>query len=282
MSNRQIARDLSVAPETINRQLARLGRHCILFHTRMMRRAAPTRQIVIDGFVSFELSQFFPFHHHLAVEKETDFFLYFTDSEVRRSGRMTASQKRRRHQLEARFGRPDPRAVCSDVSQLVAVVVGRQPGVTVYSDDHRVYPQALRRVGTPLRHEVTASRAFRGVWNPLWEINLLDLVIRHSSANHKRETVAWSKRRQSSAQRLAVLLVWRNYMQRRREKRRGGPTPAMARGVVGRRLQANDILAERLFVSRIALPPRWRQYYWGEVGTRALARQRRHALRYAT
>jgi len=32
----------------------------------------------------------------------------------------------------------------------------------------------------------------------------LDLWLRHGSANHKRETIAWSKRRQRAMERLAV------------------------------------------------------------------------------
>jgi len=142
MSNRQIARDLKVAPETINRHLARLARHCMLFHINMMRHAKPARHIVIDSFVSFELSQFFPFHHHLAVEKGTDFFLYFTDSEVRRSGTMKKQQKKRRQELETTYGRPDPQAVCKDVRELLGVVIGGQDEVWIDSDDHRAYPAA--------------------------------------------------------------------------------------------------------------------------------------------
>ena len=281
MSNRQIARDLGVCPETVNRHLARLGRHCLLFHTRMMRTAKPVRDLAIDGLVTFELSQHLPFHHHLAVEKGTDFFVYFTDSELRRSGTMTPAQKRRRDELERRYGRPDPQAVRKDVRELLEVVIGGQSDVRIHSDEHRSYPAAMRGLATRIRHEVTSGRAHRGAKNPLWEINLLDLVIRHSSANHKRETIAWSKRRQGSAERLAVLLVWRNYMQGRREKSRSSPTPAMARGMVDRRLTAEDILAERLFASRIALPDRWGLYYARKVRTRGRTQQRTHALTYA-
>ncbi|MFH1844182.1 MAG: hypothetical protein ABIF77_13325 [bacterium] len=46
------------------------------------------RDLVVDGFESFEYSQYFPIHHHLAVDTETSFFIYFTDSELRRKGRM--------------------------------------------------------------------------------------------------------------------------------------------------------------------------------------------------
>ena len=69
MANRQIARDLKVSPETINRHIARLGRHCLLFHSEMMKKSPPIREVVVDGFESFELSQYFPIHHHTAVEK---------------------------------------------------------------------------------------------------------------------------------------------------------------------------------------------------------------------
>ena len=79
-------------------------------------------------------------------------------------------------------------------------------------------------------HLVTSSKERRDVGNPLFPINLADLLIRHSSANHKRETIAWSKRRQASAERLAVFLVWRNYMKGRRGKEGGGPPPGAARG----------------------------------------------------
>jgi len=281
MSNRQIARDLKVSPETVTRHLARLGRHCMLFHTSLMMGAKPVGDLVIDGFVTFELSQHYPFHHHLAVEKGTDFFAYFTDSPVRRSGTMTKQQKRRREELERQHGRPDPGAVRNDVRELLEVVIGGQPEALIYSDEHRSYPAAMRGVAPHIRHHVTSSRDHRGAQNQLWEINLLDLVIRHSSANHKRETIAWSKRRQGSSERLAVLLVWRNYMQGRREKSRGSPTPAMGRGMTDHRLTADEILKERLFATRIELPSRWGAYYRREVRTIALANQREHRLSYA-
>jgi len=281
MSNRQVARDLGTSPETINRHIARLGRHSMLFHAQKMFNAKPASEIVIDGFVSFELSQHFPFHHHVAAEKETDFFIYFTDSEVRRSGKMTKQQRKKRAELELIHGRADPQAVLKDVRELLEVMISGQYEVRIYSDDHRAYPAAMHGLAIVIRHDVTSSRAHRGSNNRLWEINLLDLVIRHSSANHKRETIAWSKRRQASAERLAIFLVWRNYMQGRREKSRASPTPAMARGMTDRRLTAEDILTERLFPTRIDLPDRWGLYYGREVETRALAKQRKHDLKFA-
>lgn len=281
MSNRQIARDLGVSPETINRQLARLGRHCLLFHAMQMQAAPPVKRLVMDGFVTFEWSQYFPFHIHLAIEKGTDFFLYFVDSPVRRSGTMTNAQKMRRAALEALYGRPDPKAVRKDVTELLEVVTGRQSGVTIFSDDHWAYPHAIRAACKGAKHQVTPGTAKRTSRNPLWEVNLCDLLIRHCGANHKRETIAWSKRRQASAERLAIFLVWRNYMKGRREKVRSSPTPAMVRGMMDGPATVHGILEVRLFPTHVELPERWREYHERTVDTTCLNGQRRHELKYA-
>ena len=281
MANRQIARDLGLSPKTVDDRLARLGRHCMLFHRRMMTGTMPPSEVAVDGFESFELSQYYPFHHHVAVEKETDFFIYFTDSELRRKGRMTTAQKRRRSALEEAHGRPDPQAVRKDMVELLDVALAGRARATVYSDDHRSYPPALRRIACKIEHHVTSSRHHRDRHNKLWEVNLLDLLIRHSGANHKRETIAWSKRRQASAERLSIFLVWRNYIKGRREKERGSPTPAMARGMTERPFTVEDVLSTRIFRDHVAMPSRWSSYYAREVRTRALGTHRVHQLKYA-
>ena len=126
MANRQIARDLKVNPGTIDRVLSRMGRHCLLFHIKNLKKSCPPTEIVVDGFVTFEQSQYFPFHHHNAVEKDTDFFIYFTDSEVRRSGSMTPEQKKRRYDLEVLYGKPDSQAVRKDMTHLLQVTLNGQ------------------------------------------------------------------------------------------------------------------------------------------------------------
>ena len=281
MALRQIARDLGCSPETVARKIARLGRHCFLLHIKLMRCAPSVSAIVVDGFESFEWSQYFPFHQNLAVEADTDFFIYFNDSELRRKGRMTPAQKQRRAELEQLYGRPDRQAVRKGMTELLEVATAGSRRIVIDSDDHPSYRPAIRSLKVEVEHRVTPGREHRDRRNRLWAVNLLDLVIRHNSANHKRETIAWSKRRQASCERLAMLLVWRNYMQGRREKVRGSPTPAIARGMLSRRMTVPEVLGERLFVSQTELPGRWQQYYERGVETRALKAQRQHNLRYA-
>ena len=281
MANRQIARDLKVNQGTIDRIISRMARHCFLFHSQAMRSAAPPSEIVVDGFVTFESSQFYPFHHHNAVEKDTDFFFYFTDSEVRRSGVMTAAQKKRRNELELLHGRPDSQSERKDMTHLLQVTLAGQTSAVVHSDGHQSYPRAIRDTNCDIHHVVTPGKNHRDKRNKLWSINLLDLLIRHSGANHKRETIAWSKRRQSSAERLVIFLVWRNYIKTRREKNPRGPTPAMERGMFDHRLTVEDVFGQRIFRDHLELPSRWAEYYGRKVETRCLAINNVHELEYA-
>ena len=54
--------------------------------------------------------------------------------------------------------------------------------LTVRSDDHRAYPRAMRGLGCRITQRITSSKQRRDARNPLWEVNLLDLMIRHSTA----------------------------------------------------------------------------------------------------
>jgi hypothetical protein len=243
-------------------------------------RASPFRDIAIDGLVTFERSQYFPFEHLVAVDRRTGFFIHFTDAPLRRAGAMTGYQKRRRRELERVHGRPDPRAVEKSTHALLAVALAGTRKARVWSDRHKAYPRAILRLPKEIDHQRIDSHIKRDRQHALFEINLLDMLLRHCLKNHTRETIAFSKRRQDSAYRLAILLVWKNCIKRRWEKRCRS-TSAMELGLLDRPLLEQDVLARRLFVSRIELCDRWHDYYWRRVPTVAQAVNRRHELKYA-
>jgi hypothetical protein len=280
MANRQIARALGCSHSTVAHHIARLGRHGLLLQARELERVTDLGEIAIDGFETFEWSQYFPFHHNVAVDVDSGYFLYHTDSPLRRKGRMTARQKARRAELEATLGRPSPKAVETGVRELLTEITSARETITIRSDDHRAYPRAIRGLNCEIHHHVTSSKERRDKRNPLWEVNLLDLMIRHSTAAHKRETIAYAKRRQGSIDKLAMFQVWRNYMKRRWEKG-ARVTSAMLLGLAKRPWRLRDILKERIFYDTVALSPCWDRYYRREVKTAALAANRRHELIYA-
>ncbi len=280
MANRQISRALACSPSTVAHQIARLGRHCLLLQARELARIDRLHEIAIDGFETFEWSQYFPFHHNVAVDIASGYFLYHTDSPLRRKGRMTRHQKERRVVLEDRLGKAHPKAVESGVRDLLAGLLSKQRSVTLRSDDHAAYPRAIASLKFEIAHCITSSKERRDRRNPLWEVNLLDLMIRHSTAAHKRETIAWAKRRQASIEKLAIFQMWRNYIKRRREKG-NRVTSAMLLGLANRPWRVKDLLAGRVFYEKEHLSDRWRDYYRRRVETRALAVNRTHDLVYA-
>ena len=279
MCEAQIARDLRCAPSTVIHQRKRLARHLLLKHLQYWRYQAPKGPVVIDGLRTFEFSQYWPYDLNVAVDQQTSFIYGHTDSELPRTGRMTRGQRKRRDELVHRYGRPDHKATVEGIQALLSPCLPEGGQALVISDMHEDYPRALQRLRCQIEHRRISSRQARTRANPLYEVNLLDLRIRHGNANHKRETIAFSKRRQAAAERFTVSLFHRNYMRRRRE-RRSGPTPAMLKGLLDRELGPKEVLDQRLFPDRVPLRGRWEDYYFGRVRTRQIARNRAHEPRF--
>jgi len=278
---RQIASEFGVSPQTIARVSDRLGRHALLFHELTRPKGLLTEPLALDSFESFEYSQYYPTSYHVAAGQRTHFFYGFTESECRRRGTMTRGQKKRRATLEERFGRPDPCSIEKEVAALLAILAPEPQALELHTDQHTSYPRAVLRLRhLSITHHTVSSRAARTPQNPLFAINLVDLKMRHGGANHKRETIAFSKRRASAAYRMAHFLVWRNWV-RPFSERKGGPSPAMRLGLTDRLLTVPDILKQRLFPERIPLPERWQAYYRKDIQTRAIPKGTTHRLKYA-
>jgi len=280
-SMRQVARDLGVAHSTVARHCARLGRQSLLFHEQHRPRGRPAETLVLDGLRSFEHSQYHPCDLNLIVGADSRYLYAVNEAELRRSGTMRPEQKRKRARLEQLHGRPDPRATEKAVAELLAEVVPPGERASLLSDEHRAYPRALRRL--PDRrfvHATVSSKRPRTPDNPLDPVNDADRFIRHSQANHKRETIAFSKRRQSAIERLWCLLAFKNYVKGVNEARKTA-TPAQRLRLLPRALEVGELLERRLFPERVGLSSMQRRMYERRVSTRVLASERRHELRYA-
>jgi transposase-like protein len=277
---RQIARAFRVSHSTVQRHTERLGRHCLLTLEALGPRGSPAEPLVLDGFRTFEHSQYWPFDLNLVVG--TSYYVYgFNDAELRRSGALRPNQRERRAVLESTYGRPDPQATRRAIEELVARVVPLGASAEIASDEHQAYPQAFARLlDRRIVHHRTSSKVSRTPRNPLFAVNLADLLLRHTGANHKRETIAFSKRRQGALYRAAIWAVWRNFMKSRSENRRDEP-PAVLLGLLPRSLDVRELLSERRFPWRHALGPWLERCYFARIPTRAIGRCRSHTLTYA-
>ena len=277
---RQISRETGVSHTTVRRLADRLGRHCLLFHEQNRPDKTPDEPLVLDGFRTFEHSQYWPMDINLLIG--SSHFVYgFNDAELRRSGTMRPAQQVKRRILEKKFGRPDPQSTQKQVEELLRRVV--QPGGTVVlrSDEHQAYPRAMKRLSDRrFHHETTSSKEARTTSNPLFPVNLADMLLRHSSSNHKRETIAFSKRRQGALYRVAIWTVWRNYIKYGSENRRSAP-PAVALGIIRSAMTVGEVLAERCFPDRVGISSWVSRCYWGRIATRAIERCHSHCPVYA-
>ena len=277
---RQIAREARCNPTSVMGQAARIGRHALLLLHALKPSGELTEALVIDGFESFAYSQYHPLHLNPAVGARSHFTYAFTFARLRRKGSMTDRQRNRRTQIEVTHGRADPKAIEMSVADLLDISTEAK-SFTVRSDEHPAYPRAIRRLhNRNVAHEQTPSVAARTPHNPLFPVNLMDLLLRHNGANHKRETIAFSKRHQSVIERAAWLFIWRNFAKHFSERRREG-SPAMQLGLTDTMWSVAKLLDGRRFVTHLQLPASWQDYYWRKIDTPGIANPRRHNLKLA-
>lgn len=285
---RQIGRTLGVSHSTVGRHIGRGGRHCLLLHSGFLSRNPLAESIAIDGIETYEYSQYFPCHYHLAQGRETWLIHGFLDSPLRRKGRMTSAQRFRRGELEVRLGRPDGKSVEVEMGSLLLDMLDRVSGdqrLEVHSDEHPAYERAIRKIlrerGDVIVHKTVSSRAARTSSNRLFVINATDAFLRHSQSNHRRETISASKRRQMGLERLSLFVVWRNLVKRRFEN--GAVESSATRGGWSDRLWSwSDVFRDRLFRSHVVLPRRWHEIYSRKVKTLVYGpRQVEHSCNYA-
>ena len=279
--HRQVARQHGVSHTTVQRMSERLGRHCLLVHEifreRAKRRLA-SEPVIMDGLGSFAGGQYWPLEITGVVGTRSYYSHDFVVTEKRRSGTMTDEQKKRRTFFEARLGRPDPKALRKDVSELLQSTMPDEIPIELRTDEKTEYQTALRRLQNPhIEHLTTHSKAPRTPKNPLFAVNAHHMFMRNSASNHKRETVAFSKRIQAVIYRHAIFQVWKNLVKSASE-RKPGRTPAQRLGVTNKRWTVRELIAIRRFPTRRRRRKRVDDYYWGRIPSRFLKGERRFEL----
>lgn len=283
--HRQIARQHGVSHTTVQRLAERLGRHCLLVHEIFRDRAKgrlASEPIVMDGLGSFAGGQYWPLEITSIVGSRSYYSHDFVVSEKRRGGMMTEKQKLRRALFEKRLGRPDPKALLKDVTELLESNLLKGQRVELCTDENTTYAVALKRFqDVRVEHRTTHSKEPRTPKNPLFAVNAHHMFLRHSGANHKRETIAFSKRIPAVIYRHAVFQVWKNLVKAASERDPAGGTPAQRLGVTRRSWTVAELLATRCFATRQRLRRRLAEYYFARKRSRFVRGERSHALRLA-
>ena len=260
-AHRQIARHLGCAPSTVTRLSVRLGEHALRFHEVSVAAAGPIAEpVVLDHFETFVRSQQERLGIATAVGQDS-WFVYGLHgaSYLKLHGR-----SKRKRALKRQPARPRPGAVLQSTLQSLENLLRRSPGgLDLVSDDHPAYRAAVHRLSArgPIRHTIYANpdrspghdttRA-RARDKALFAVDLLHKLLRHCQAHHRRETIAFGRKRASVLGRAAVLAVWRNMIKLISERRPTRWTPAMMLGLTSRPWTWGEIFAARLFEGRVA------------------------------
>jgi transposase-like protein len=292
-AHRQLGRSLGCAPSTVTRRSARLGRHSLLLLSLALE-ALPvvSEPVVVDHFESFAFSQDHPFGLATLVGQRSWFLFGLDPAPHRRGGRRTPAQRRRWR--ERGWRAPVRGGYVRSFRRVLDFLGNRAPrggALTLITDGHPAYRQALaghhsrerfhhRAYPNPPRGPMGAprSREARVRDVELFASDLLHSLIRHSCAHHRRETIAFGRRLNALLERAALLAVWRNFVKRRSERRRGVATPAMLLGLARDAWNWPRVMARRLFPSRVRVPEPWMKTYRREWVVPGIGTTRPHLL----
>ncbi|MBL8967248.1 MAG: hypothetical protein JNG85_09575, partial [Spirochaetaceae bacterium] len=223
---RAMGRALGLSSDSVSNRIARAARQAIAAESRLSRTRVLAENLAADGFESFCVSQYHPNNIHLLVGSDSQFVYAANYVTLRRKGRMSEGQKRKRWRLERLF-RPPPRAVEHAFGEIAAEclrVLADEPraSLTLWTDEKTDYTPALAaepcvaflaREGR-LVHRTVSSRAARTRANPLFPVNYLDRELRKDLHEHVRETVCFGRNVNRQMERLALYLFIHNYLKR--------------------------------------------------------------------
>lgn len=295
-AHRQIARSLGCAPSTITRLSARLGRHALLLQAVALQhlKGRLVEPLAIDHFETFEFSQDLPFGVLTSVGRAS-WFVFAIDpaphapggpaSPVQRARRRTRPARPRRGGYRGSFRRGldhllpllPPRAAlvlaCDGKPQYLEAVDSHPQRSRIQLEVHPNPAQGPK--GAP-RSPAALARD-----RALFPVDQLHALLRHTRADHKRETIAFGRRLAAIMERLFLTVVWRNFIKGRSERRPDPHTPAMRLDLTTAPWTWRGLLSRRLFPGRGELSAAWRLLYRRDWTSPVLPSNLRHRLRHA-
>ncbi len=223
MSIRGMSRYFSLSCGTILNRLDRLGRQSLGMQSLLRLCLPRTEDVCIDGFQSFDLSQYHPNNYTIPITRGSLFALGSTHASLRRAGRMTEAQQAKRAQIDAVHSY-EKNAIERSFRQLLDQLSreyrrnGRQT-LVIITDEHKSYARAIHK--HPLFtqqsqefqcvHHTINSKLPRSYDNPLFASNYIDREIRKDQAAHRRDTACHCRNVANGVLRMWSYLCRHNY-----------------------------------------------------------------------
>ncbi len=223
MSLRGMSRHFLLSSGSVQNRLERIGRQMLGMHSILRLCLPRTEDICIDGFQSFDLSQYHPNNYTMSMTRDSRYALGSTHASLRRAGRMTTEQRELRARIDAVHSY-EKKAIERSFRELLDQLDreyrhnGRQT-LIIISDEHKSYARAFHkhclftRQSPEFRcvHHAVNSTLPRTFANPLFASNYIDREIRKDQAAHRRETACHCRNAANGVLRMWAYLGRHNY-----------------------------------------------------------------------
>jgi transposase-like protein len=295
---RQTARTNGCSHTTVVRLNNRLGRHAMLVMSLAIEHLESIREpVVFDHFETFQYCQEMQLGIGTPVGADSWFIYDLDPVPHRRGGKMTAARKAKLLARIKRWGGIPAGSYRKSVIFMIKRLLRKVPSDAEFdliSDAQPTYKPAVRAAcrgrsfthrvcSNPVRGEKDGPRSRQALARnaAMFPVDQLHRLLRHSDANHKRETIAFGRRANAILLRCFLFIVWRNFVKDRSERKPTGTTPAMKLGLTQELWNWSTVLSRRLFPGRLQVPQRWMKLYRQEMQTPAVGINQVHALRNA-
>jgi len=217
--------------ELIQNRYERMARMLLAIQADLRSSLTFTENYVLDGFESFSKSQYYPNNVNILVGDESEFIYGMGFSQLRRKGRMTKRQKKKRSQIERQYGKAPRNAIEKSVARLlynlcISLHNKKIDKRTLKTDQHRAYERVYNNapdIKQYLDHLQVPSTLLRSLNNPLFPVNYVDRQFRKDQSDHVRETVQFARCPSAMMIRMSLYQVYHNFLMPRRvrDQRKG-------------------------------------------------------------
>lgn len=214
MSNNNVARKLGICEATVRRRCILLGRQSLFFEKEIWDKVQLKEPVAYDGFETFTFDQYSPCYINTAVGEKSHFLYTNTFSPLNRKGRMTSMQKIKNELLLKKHGKyPSDSIKVKSEYAFNLLVQKTKMQFTLYTDEHKSYPLALKSVDqAQYKHVTINSKERRDPSNKLFPINRLHLIYRQFLSSQKRETISFQKNEAALMDKMQMMKIMHNFM----------------------------------------------------------------------
>lgn len=257
---------LGIGLHAVQRKARKIARQCEWLHGNLSFDMRFGSSFALDEEETYEAASIRRVTIAMLIEREHWFVVGCAVGSIRRLSKPGTARRRWQDFDEARNGRrKDESSACvrSVLGLLRSKVGSRQ--IALVTDQKSSYRRIARQMfGGLVSHETVSGCAPRTPSNALFSINTMQAITRDLVGSLRRQSWHFAKKKEQLALRLAIFVMYRNYVRKRFNTDREEKASAVYLGLIPRSLTFDEAM-------------RWRQD-WGAASPHPLSRDGRWAI----